>query len=71
METKQVVKNSGHVIVNGGTDLSKQPIWIEAPHVYKINGWYYLMCAEGGTAYDHSEVIFRTKSLSQTFESYA
>jgi alpha-N-arabinofuranosidase len=71
MEVKQVVKNSGRVIVNGGADLSKQPIWIEAPHVYKINGWYYLMCAEGGTAYDHSEVIFRTKSLSQTFEPYA
>ena len=36
----------------------KKPIWIEAPHLYKKNGKYYLMCAEGGTGGWHSEVIF-------------
>jgi xylan 1,4-beta-xylosidase len=50
------------VLVNGGSDLSKKPIWIEGPHLYRIKGWYYLMCAEGGTERDHSEVIFRAKS---------
>ena len=50
------------VIVNGGVDLSKKPIWIEGPHLYRIKGWYYLMCAEGGTERGHSEVIFRGKS---------
>lgn len=59
------------VIVNGGTDISKKPIWIEGPHIYKINGWYYLMCAEGGTGYDHSEVIFRSKNVEGPFESYS
>lgn len=68
--TKSVVKNSGRVIVNGGTDLSKKPIWIEGPHIYKINGWYYLLCAEGGTGMDHSAVIFRSKSLSEPFVPY-
>ncbi|WP_280745315.1 MULTISPECIES: glycoside hydrolase family 43 protein [unclassified Parabacteroides] len=48
------------MIVNGGTDLSKKPIWIEGPHMYKINGSYYLMAAEGGTGPQHSEVIFRS-----------
>ena len=24
------------VIVNGGVDLSKKPIWIEAPHIFKV-----------------------------------
>lgn len=71
LSTKSVVKNSGRVIVNGGTDLSKKPIWIEGPHLYKINGWYYLLCAEGGTAMDHSAVIFRSKSLTEPFISYA
>src|SRR5690606_19761714 len=47
-----------------------QPIWIEAPHLYKINGWYYLLCAEGGTGYEHSEVVFRTRSLDQPFVPY-
>jgi xylan 1,4-beta-xylosidase len=50
------------LLVNGGVDTSKHPVWIEAPHVYRINNWYYLMCAEGGTEYNHSEVIFRSKS---------
>lgn len=58
------------LLVNGGTDVSKKPVWIEGPHLYKINGWYYLMCAEGGTGYNHSEVIFRSKSVEGPFVSY-
>ena len=50
------------IIVNGGVDLSKKPIWIEAPHIFKRNGFYYLICAEGGTADQHSEVVFRSAS---------
>ncbi len=51
------------VIVNGGVDLSKKPIWIEGPHLYKREGWYYLCCAEGGTGPQHSQVIFRGKNV--------
>lgn len=51
------------LIVNGGVDLSKRPIWIEAPHVLKVDGRYYLVCAEGGTAEQHSEVVFRADSV--------
>jgi len=50
------------VIVNGGVDLSKKPIWIEAPHIFTHGGKYYLICAEGGTADQHSEVVFRSDS---------
>lgn len=56
------------ILVNGGVDISKKPIWIEAPHIYKIDGWYYLMCAEGGTGYNHSEVIFRSKNVNGPYE---
>ncbi len=55
----------GKIIINGGVDLSKKPIWIEAPHIFKRGDWYYLTCAEGGTSENHSQVIFRTKSLDQ------
>lgn len=55
------------LLVNGGVDTSKHPVWIEAPHIYRINDWYYLMCAEGGTGYNHSEVIFRSKSPEGPF----
>lgn len=58
VEKDQVVPGTSKIIVDGGVDLSKQPIWIEAPHIYKKNGQYYLMCAEGGTGGNHSEVIF-------------
>jgi alpha-N-arabinofuranosidase len=58
------------VLVNGGTDLAKKPIWIEGPHLYRVNGWYYLMCAEGGTGFDHSEVVFRAKSPWGPFVPY-
>ena len=49
--------------VNGGTDLSKEPVWIEGPHIYKLNRHYYLMAAEGGTGDQHSEVIFRSENV--------
>ncbi|MFF3138604.1 glycoside hydrolase family 43 protein [Streptomyces mirabilis] len=32
----------------------------EAPHLYKINGRYYLMIAEGGTEYGHMETLARS-----------
>ena len=51
------------VIVDGGTDITKNPNWCEGPHLFKINGKYYLMCAEGGTGTAHTEVIFRSDSL--------
>lgn len=66
-KAQKVVKESQRLLINGGVDLSKQPIWIEAPHIYKINDWYYLLCAEGGTAEDHSEVVFRAKNLTDDF----
>lgn len=58
VENDQVIAGTDRIIVNGGVDLAKKPIWIEAPHLYKKNGRYYLMCAEGGTGDWHSEVIF-------------
>ena len=59
------------VIVNGGVDLSKNPIWIEAPHIFKRNGIYYLICAEGGTADQHSEVVFRSQAVTGPYVPYA
>jgi xylan 1,4-beta-xylosidase len=51
------------IIVNGGTDITKQPHWCEGPHIYKIKGKYYAMCAQGGTSTNHSEVIFRADNV--------
>ncbi len=64
------VKGEQILLINGGTDIEKKPVWIEGPHIYKINGWYYLMCAEGGTGYNHTEVVFRSKNVYGPFKPY-
>jgi len=58
--TDKIIPGTDKIIVDGGVDVSKKPIWIEAPHIYKKDGKYYLMCAEGGTGGWHSEVIFKS-----------
>jgi len=68
VETDKVITGTDKVIVNGGVDISKKPIWIEAPHLYKKDGRYYLMCAEGGTGDWHSEVIFVSNSPKGPFK---
>lgn len=35
----------------------------EGPHIYKKDGWYYLMIAEGGTEYGHKVTIARSKKV--------
>ncbi|MCJ7717563.1 MAG: glycoside hydrolase family 43 protein [Anaerolineales bacterium] len=58
VDSDKIIPGTDQIIVDGGVDLSKKPIWIEAPHIYKKESRYYLMCAEGGTGGWHSEVIF-------------
>lgn len=57
------------VVVDGGSDISTEPIWIEAPHLYKIGAWYVILAAEGGTADQHSEVAFRSRVIDGPYES--
>ena len=59
------------VLINGGVNVAKKPIWIEGPHLFRHAGWYYLMCAEGGTSTQHSEVILRAHSPWGPFKPYA
>jgi alpha-N-arabinofuranosidase len=58
------------IMIDGGVDPSKNPIWIEGPHLYKRDGWYYLMCAEGGTSVDHSQVILRSRTVWGPYQPY-
>ncbi len=51
------------IVIDGGPDTIQHPRWLEGPHIYKENGYYYLMAAEGGTQSGHKEVIFRSKSV--------
>ncbi len=42
----------------------------EGPHLYKRNGYYYLILAEGGTEYDHSATILRSKSIKGPYDEH-
>lgn len=61
---KQEVK--GHVkrIWRGGTDRG----CIEAPHLTKRGDYYYIMCAEGGTGYNHCVTMGRSKHVWGPYE---
>jgi alpha-N-arabinofuranosidase len=41
----------------------------EGPHIYKKDGWYYLLLAEGGTEHGHHVNILRSRSLFGPYES--
>ncbi|MCM3703252.1 glycoside hydrolase family 43 protein [Paenibacillus macerans] len=64
-------------IETGGKLSPSRSIWrgtggryLESPHMYKINDWYYLMAAEGGTEYGHMVTYARGDSISGPFEAY-
>jgi len=58
------------VIIDGGVRPEERPIWIEGPHIYKKDGWYYLSAAEGGTAINHSQVILRSRDVKGPYEPW-
>ncbi|WP_201404569.1 glycoside hydrolase family 43 protein [Kaistia sp. 32K] len=49
-----------------GTDLGLT----EGPHLYKRNGWYYLLTAEGGTGYDHAVSLARSRTIDGPYETH-
>jgi xylan 1,4-beta-xylosidase len=40
----------------------------EAPHLYKRNGWYYLLTAEGGTGWRHAVTMARSRKITGPYE---
>jgi alpha-N-arabinofuranosidase len=59
------------ILVNGGSNLEKKPVWIEGPHLFKKDGYYYLLAAEGGTDHNHSEVVFRSAAITGPYSTGA
>ena len=59
----KLVEGYEKILVNKGVKPEDKPIWCEGPHLYKIDGTYYLMTAEGGTGYNHSEVVYRSDAV--------
>jgi len=41
----------------------------EGPHLYKKDGWYYLLISEGGTEYGHKVTIARSRNMEGPYDS--
>ncbi len=66
----------GEIDLKTGKLSNVHPVWggtggssPEAPHIYKINGWYYQLIAEGVTELGHMATIARSRSLYGPYES--
>ncbi|MDP4089641.1 MAG: glycoside hydrolase family 43 protein [Bacillota bacterium] len=46
----------------------KEVVWPEGPHLYKINGLYYLMIAEAGTGHEHAVTIARSENITGPYK---
>lgn len=59
------LKEEPQVILDGALDYS---LYLEAPHIYRRGGWYYLMAAEGGTQTNHAVNLYRSPSIHGPYE---
>jgi xylan 1,4-beta-xylosidase len=48
--------------------LRKENILCEGPNLYKTNGYYYCMLAEGGTGWNHGISMARARSITGPYE---
>ena len=62
---KQEIIGYPKIIWRGG---NRQRMYIEAPHLTKKNGYYYIMCAEGGTGYNHCVTMGRAENIWGPYE---
>ena len=40
----------------------------EGPHLYRRDGWYYLVTAEGGTGWNHAVTVARSRDITGPYE---
>jgi xylan 1,4-beta-xylosidase len=59
---KKLTGNSRNIFKGSSLGLT------EGPHLYKKDGFYYLMTAEGGTSYDHAVTLARSRSIEGPYE---
>jgi xylan 1,4-beta-xylosidase len=64
LDRERLVLVGASRIIFQGTQIG----YTEGPHVYKRDGWYYLVVAEGGTSYGHCVTVARSRSLFGPYE---
>ena len=66
LNSKKLVGDKKIILVEGALHDAQSA---EAPHLYKKDGYYYLIIAEGGTGDNHAVTIFRSKDIAGPYES--
>lgn len=46
----------------------RDAVWPEAPHIYKVDGYYYLLISEAGTGHHHAVSVARSKEITGPYE---
>ncbi|KAI4754093.1 hypothetical protein E4T52_13781 [Aureobasidium sp. EXF-3400] len=44
--------------------------FLEGPHMYKKDGYYYILAAEGGSGVNHTVIIARSRNITGPYQSY-
>lgn len=45
-----------------------EDIFLEGPHIFKRDGWYYLFCADTGTGEGHGQTMLRSRHVFGPYE---
>lgn len=64
--TKQLV-GPEHVVWTGAV---RGAVWAEGPHLYKVDGAYYLLAAEAGTEFHHAVSVARADVVTGPYTGY-
>ncbi len=59
------------VIVDGGTDPSANPQYVEGPHLFRRGSRYYLIAAQGGTGEQHAEMVWRSHHVTGPYMAWS
>lgn len=64
----QEYNHSAGKLVGPMTKILEKEALTEGPNLYKRDGWYYLMLAEGGTGWNHGISMARSRSILGPYE---
>ncbi|HCS63558.1 MAG TPA: glycoside hydrolase 43 family protein [Cellvibrio sp.] len=51
------------MLVDGSAKVPWHTEYIEGPHIYKVDGTYYLSAPGGGTGYFHGQLVYKSKNI--------
>ena len=57
------------ILIEESLEWLPKPQYIEGPHIYKVNGKYHLIAAEGGTWEQHCEVALTADNIKGPYKS--